>query len=62
MGIVNCADEQAGYVQNDSFERHLQKDLSFPSIKRLLRVFKQSALNNATPAAIAIQLSDELAE
>ena len=63
MGIVNCADEQAGYVQNDSFfERHLQKDYEFSIYQTTLRVFKQSALNNATPAAIAIQLSDELAE
>jgi len=62
MGIVNCADEQAGYVENDPlFYRHLDKDYEFGVYQTSLRVLKQSAQTQKTSAEVAIKLADELA-
>lgn len=63
MGIVNCADEQAGYVNNDPlFYRHLDKEYKFGVYQTSLRVLKQSAQSQQTSAEVAIKLADELAE
>ena len=63
MGIVNCADEQAGYVNNDPlFYRHLDKEYEFGVYQTSLRVLNQSAQTGKTSAQVAITLADELAE
>ena len=63
MGIVNCADEQAGYVKNDPFfYRHLDKEYQFGVYQTSLRVLKQSAKTGETSAQVAIELADEFAE
>lgn len=63
MGIVNCADEQAGYVDNDPlFYRHLDKDYEFGVYQTSLRVLKQSAQTQQTSAEVATKLADELAQ
>ncbi|MFK8011856.1 MAG: Glu/Leu/Phe/Val dehydrogenase dimerization domain-containing protein [Marinicellaceae bacterium] len=63
MGIVNCADEQAGYVNNDPFfYKHLDKEYEFGVYQTALRVLKQSVRTNQTSAEMAIKHADELAE
>ncbi len=41
MGIVNCANEQAGYVNHDPFiERHLSQDWEHSVYQTTLKVLK----------------------
>jgi len=60
MGIVNCADEQYGYVNSDPhFERHLQKEWKQSIYQTTLQVLKEGE-NGVTPAKAAIKIADEL--
>ena len=60
MGIVNCADEQYGYVNNDPhFERHLQKDWKHSIFQTALQVLNEGK-NGTPPAQAAIRIADEL--
>ena len=62
MGIVNCADEQSGYIDNDPyFYRHLDQDYEFSVFQTALRVLQESKVSKQPPAAVAIKLADELA-
>lgn len=61
MGIVNCADEQSGYIDNDPyFYRHLDQDYEFSVFQTALRVLKEANTSQLPPADVAIQLADEL--
>ena len=61
MGIVNCADEQAGYVNNDPLiERHLSKDWEFSIHQTTLRVLNESKESDIAPGKVAIELAHEL--
>ncbi|NOX65259.1 MAG: hypothetical protein GXO85_05535, partial [Chlorobi bacterium] len=61
MGIVNCADEQAGFVNNDPIiERHLSKDWEFSIHQTTLRVLEKSKSTNTPPGKVAIELADKL--
>ncbi|MCA9522517.1 MAG: Glu/Leu/Phe/Val dehydrogenase, partial [Myxococcales bacterium] len=62
MGIVNCADEQYGYVtDDDAFTRHLGREWDH-SIYRLTRLVLQRADERGThPAHEADQLADAYA-
>lgn len=61
MGIVNCADEQYGYVNNDpAFEKHLSRDWEHSIHQTTLRVFQESRATGDPPAKVAIRLADEL--
>nr|MDA3861995.1 hypothetical protein [Melioribacteraceae bacterium] len=61
MGIVNCADEQAGYVNNDPLiERHLSEDWEFSIQKTTLRVLTESKESGVAPGKVAIQLAHKL--
>ncbi|MFC1746334.1 Glu/Leu/Phe/Val dehydrogenase [Candidatus Riflebacteria bacterium] len=61
MGIVNCADEQAGYVINDDyFERHLNRDWQYSIHQTTLRVLQKSKDTNEPPAKVATKIADEL--
>jgi len=61
MGIVNCADEQAGYVKNDPFfERHLTKDWEYSIYQTALRMLDESQQNNQPPAKVAVAMADKL--
>ncbi len=63
MGIVNCANEQYGYVDNDPlFEQHLNKDWEYSVYQTTLRVLNGSKETGVAPAKKAIELADELAE
>ncbi len=59
MGIVNCAGEQAGYIDEDPlFNQHLEKEYEFGVFQTALRVLKQAKDSNQTPADVAIELAD----
>ena len=61
MGIVNCANEQYGYVNNDPFfERHLTKDWEHSIYQTALKVLRQSQKTNETTCQVAIKLADDL--
>jgi len=63
MGIVNCADEQSGYIDNDPyFYRHLEQDFEFSVFQTALRVLEESKRTGLTPAVVAIKQADELAK
>ncbi len=61
MGIVTCADEQYGYVNNDSaIERHLDKTWEHSVYQTAMRVFRASKEQNVPTGKIAVQLAEEL--
>lgn len=62
MGIVNCADEQYGYADDDErIERHLGRDWD-NSIHRLsLAVLERATETGSTPAEIARRMADRAA-
>lgn len=63
MGIVNCADEQSGYIDNDPyFYRHLDQDFEFSVFQTALRVLEESKHSGLPPAVVAIKQADELAK
>ncbi len=63
MGIVNCANEQYGYVTHDGFiEQHLSKDWEHAIYKTTLKVLKKSGQSGRPPAEVAIKLADKLSE
>jgi len=61
MGIVNCADEQAGYVNNDPIiERHLSKDWEYSIHQTTIRVLEKSKATDTPPGKVAVELADKL--
>lgn len=61
MGIVNCADEQAGRISRDSLiERHLSKDWEYSIHQMCLKVLKASESKGEPPSKVAIQIADQL--
>ena len=61
MGIVNCADEQSGYLDDDPFfTRHLDREWQHSIFQTTLQVLSESQANNEPPADVAIRLADEL--
>jgi glutamate dehydrogenase/leucine dehydrogenase len=62
MGIVTCADEQAGYVLNDPLiERHLNRHWEFSIYQMTLKVLEAALSRGEPPAQVATALADELA-
>ena len=61
MGIVTCANEQYGYVNNDPLiENHFKRDLEHSIYNRAIQVLKVSKEKNIPTAEIALKLADEL--
>ncbi|MFQ5674540.1 MAG: Glu/Leu/Phe/Val dehydrogenase [bacterium] len=61
MGIVNCANEQYGYVDKDpAFEKHLSREWQHSIYQTALRVLESSRDSGEPPAKVAIQMADEL--
>lgn len=61
MGIVNCANEQYGYVSHDPmFEQHLSREWQHSIYQTALRVLRKSRETGTAPAKVAMQLADEL--
>ncbi|MCF8356242.1 MAG: leucine dehydrogenase [Melioribacteraceae bacterium] len=61
MGIVNCANEQYGYVNDVPYiEKHLQKDWEYSIYQMAMKVFNQSKETGESPAKAAVKIADEL--
>jgi leucine dehydrogenase len=61
MGIVNCANEQYGFVNGDPFiEQHLAINWEFSIYRIAKKVLQESRLTKTPPAKVAIRLADEL--
>lgn len=58
MGIVNCADEQAGYVKDDPIiERHLSKDWGYSVHQMTLKVLRESKESGKPTGLIAREMA-----
>lgn len=63
MGIVTCADEQAGYVTPDPLiERHLSRDWESSIHKTTLAVLATARESGVAPGQVAIAMADRLAD
>lgn len=61
MGIVNCANEQYGYVNHDpSIEMHLTKEWEFSIYNLSLQVLKDSKETNTPPGKVAFTKANDL--
>jgi glutamate dehydrogenase/leucine dehydrogenase len=61
MGIVNCANEQYGFIKEDPFfEKHLSREWEHSIHQTTLRVLKESRETDDAPAKVAIRIADEL--
>lgn len=61
MGIVNCANEAYGYVNDDEFiERHLAREWEHSVFQTALRVLNESRQSGTPPAKTAMALADDL--
>lgn len=60
MGIVNCADEQYGYMDDDPrIESHLGETWDNSIYNLSLRVFEEAKQSGKTPARVALELAEE---
>jgi len=60
MGIVNCADEQYGYIEEDpSIERHLGDTWDNSIFNLSLKVLEEARRSGRTPARMALDLAEE---
>jgi glutamate dehydrogenase/leucine dehydrogenase len=61
MGIVTCANEQYGYVNDDPLiENHVRKDWEHSIYKRTIQILKEEKEKNIPTAEIALKLADKL--
>ncbi len=61
MGIVNCANEQYGYVSGDPFvERHLSEEWEHSIHQTTLRVLQESRKTGEPPTKVAVRMADHL--
>lgn len=61
MGIVNCANEQYGMVENDPFiTSHLEREMPTGIYQRCLEIFQRAKDSERTPLEEAELLADEL--
>lgn len=63
MGIVNCANEQYGYIDNDpAILSHLDRDNPVGIFRRCQDVLHKAAASGHTTATEAVKLADELCQ
>ncbi len=63
MGIVNCANEQYGYVNNDSMiEQHFSRKWEYSIFNTAIKVLKESKSSKKPTAKIALKIADELSK
>ncbi len=61
MGIVACANEQYGYINNDPMiENHFSRNWEHSIFNRALQILKESKEKNIPTAEIALKLADKL--
>lgn len=60
MGIVNCSNEQYGYINNDPFcDRHLDKSWDQSVYNMTLKTLKLAEENGTPPGQTAVELATE---
>ncbi|CAG8506378.1 9801_t:CDS:10, partial [Acaulospora morrowiae] len=60
MGIVNCADEAAGYVENDPlFEKHLGDTWEYSIYNLTKFILEKTVTSGSTPQEVAIELAEQ---
>ncbi len=63
MGIVNCSNEQYGYVNDDPFiERHLLLNWKHSIYQTTIKVLKESKNKNVPTAEVAVRLAEKLSK
>ena len=63
MGIVNCSNEQYGYINDDPFiEKHLLYNWKHSIYQTTLRVLNESKKKNKPTAEVAVSLADKLSK
>ncbi len=63
MGIVSCANEQYGYINNDPLiEKHFSKDWEYSIYNRTIQVLKESERTKKPTSEIALKLADKLSK
>ncbi len=63
MGIVNCANEQYGYVNNDSMIlQHYDKEWEHSIYNRAMQVFTESKEKQKPTGQVALELADRLSK
>ncbi len=63
MGIVNCANEQYGYVNDDQFiERHLEQNWNHSIYQTTLKVLSESKKTGKPTGNVAVHLADKLSK
>ena len=61
MGIVTCANEQYGYINNDPLiENHFRRDWEHSIFNRTIQVLNESRDKNVPTAEIALKLAERL--
>lgn len=61
MGIVNCANEQYGWLEDDpAIKAHLNRETTHGVFQRSLDVFKRAEKSGSSTAEEAVQLAEEL--
>ncbi len=61
MGIVNCANEQYGYITNDPIiNQHYNKDWEHSIYQTAMQVFNNSKNKNKPTGEVALELAEKL--
>lgn len=61
MGIVNCANEQYGFISEDPFfDKHLSGEWEHSIHQTILLILEESRETGNPPAKVAIRMADEL--
>ena len=61
MGIVTCANEQYGYINNDPMiENHFSRNWKHSIFNRTLQILNESKEKNIPTSVIALKLADKL--
>ncbi len=61
MGIVNCANEQYGYIENDpNIYQHFDKEWKHSIYQTAMQVFSESKSKNKPTGEIALELAEKL--
>jgi glutamate dehydrogenase/leucine dehydrogenase len=61
MGIVTCANEQYGYLNNDPMiENHFSRNWEYSIFNRTLQILNESKEKNIPSSEIALKLADKL--
>jgi len=61
MGIVNCADEQYGYIDNDpNINRHYDRSWKHSIFQTAMQVFSESKNKSKPTGEIALNIAEKL--